>query len=94
MQVSHIDVTKESPCAKGTVICFSLFCGDDEGVDFTPPAADGGDDPNTDEDAALHPKKNMLWVDTLLNDAVRPVIQSKSILRHQHYNHFLLSASV
>lgn len=57
MQVAYIDVTKESPCARGKVICFSLYCGGD--VDFF----DGN---NLDE------PKNMLWVDTLLNDEVMP----------------------
>lgn len=56
MQVAYIDVSKESPCARGKVICFSLYCGSN--VDF----CDGN---NLDE------PKNMLWVDTLLNDEVR-----------------------
>jgi hypothetical protein len=54
--VAYIDVSKESPCARGKVICFSLFCGND--VDF----CDGNN---------LGEPKTMLWVDTLLNDEVR-----------------------
>jgi hypothetical protein len=56
MQVAYIDVSKESPCARGKVICFSLFCGSD--VDF----CDGNN---------LGEPKTMLWVDTLLDDEVR-----------------------
>jgi len=55
LQVSYIDVAKESPCARGKVICFSLYCGAE--VDFF-------DGQNLDE------PKTMLWVDTLLGDEV------------------------
>jgi len=84
-EVSYIDVTKESPCAKGTVICFSLYCGEDsrgEQLDFTP----GGHIPGT-------PCRNMLWVDTLLNDedeeaaifeAFKPFFEDPSIMKVWH----------
>ena len=56
-QVSFIDVSKESPCGHGTVICFSVFCGAGahfgELVDGQP--ADGA-------------VQNELWVDTLVDD--------------------------
>ena len=54
MQVSDIDISKESPCGHGTVICFSVYCGREvhfgELVDGQP--ADGI-------------LQNQLWVDTL-----------------------------
>ena len=53
-QVSHIDVTKESPCGHGTVICFSVYCGED--IDF------GG---SGDGDI----RQNQLWVDTMVDGA-------------------------
>lgn len=63
-QVSHIDVAKESPCGHGTVICFSVFCGEDinfgESVDGQP--ADGL-------------IQNQLWVDTMVDDAKDEVLQ-------------------
>jgi hypothetical protein len=52
LQVSHIDVTKESPCGHGTVICFTIYCGDD--VDFRGNPDDGE-------------RQNMLFVDTMLS---------------------------
>lgn len=57
VQVSHIDVSKESPCGHGVVICFSVYCGHEahfgELVDGQP--ADGI-------------LQNQLWVDTLVDD--------------------------
>ncbi|BDA48148.1 probable DNA polymerase I at C-terminar half [Coccomyxa sp. Obi] len=57
-EVSHIDVAKESPCGHGTVICFSVYCGEDinlgESVDGQP--ADGI-------------TQSQLWVDTMVDDA-------------------------
>jgi len=57
VQVSHIDVSKESPCGHGTVICFSVYCGQNahfgELVDDEP--ADGI-------------VQNQLWVDTLADE--------------------------
>ena len=57
VQVSFIDISKESPCGHGTVICFSVYCGAEahfgELVDGQP--ADGV-------------VQNELWVDTLVND--------------------------
>ena len=60
--MSSIDVTKESPCAKGKVICFSLYCGESSGgqpLDFAPGGSPRG-----------APRRNMLWIDTLLDDEV------------------------
>jgi hypothetical protein len=58
VQVSNIDITKESPCGHGTVICFSVYCGEDvhfgETVDGQP--ADGI-------------VQSQLWVDTMVDDA-------------------------
>lgn len=56
MQVSHIDVTKQSPCAWGTVICFSLY---------------GGPEVDLRADTTAGERQNMLWVDTMLGDKVR-----------------------
>ena len=57
VQVSHIDISKESPCGHGTVICFSVYCGREvhfgELVDGQP--ADGI-------------LQNQLWVDTLADE--------------------------
>ena len=53
-QVSHIDVTKESPCGHGVVICFSVYCGED--IDF------GG---SVDGEIL----QNQLWVDTMADGA-------------------------
>ena len=57
VQVSFIDISKESPCGHGTVICFSVYCGAEahfgELVDGQP--ADGV-------------VQNELWVDTLVDD--------------------------
>lgn len=55
-QVSHIDVTKQSPCAWGQVICFSLYGGPE--VDFRVDKSSGE-------------AQSMLWVDTMLDDKVR-----------------------
>ena len=55
IQVSHIDVTKQSPCAWGRVICFSMYGG---------PQVDLRADPSVGE------LQNMLWVDTMLSDEV------------------------
>jgi len=55
-QVSHIDVTKQSPCAWGQVICFSLYGGPE--VDFRVDKSSGE-------------AQSMLWVDTMLVDKVR-----------------------
>lgn len=56
-QVSDIDISKESPCGHGTVICFSIYCGREvhfgELVDGQP--ADGI-------------LQNQLWVDTLVDE--------------------------
>ena len=54
-QVSHIDVTKQSPCAWGRVICFSIYGGPE--VDFRKERGTGE-------------PQNMLWVDTMLDDKV------------------------
>ena len=54
LQVSHIDVTKESPCGHGVVICFSVYCGED--IDF------GG---SVDGEIL----QNQLWVDTMADGA-------------------------
>ena len=57
MQVADIDISKESPCGHGTVICFSVYCGREvhfgELVDGQP--ADGI-------------LQNQLWVDTLVDE--------------------------
>lgn len=56
-------MTKESPCAKGKVISFSLYCGKSvpgKPLDFAP----GGSPPGA-------PHRNMLWIDTLRDDEVR-----------------------
>ena len=57
VQVSFIDISKESPCGHGTVICFSIYCGAEahfgELVNGQP--ADGV-------------VQNELWVDTLVDD--------------------------
>lgn len=45
-------MAKESPCARGKVICFSLYGGPD--ADFTPAERRDG------------VKRNMIWVDTML----------------------------
>ena len=58
VQVSDIDVTKESPCGHGRVICFSIYGGPD--IHF------GAELPT--EGA---PRQDQLWVDTMLgNDEV------------------------
>jgi len=57
-EVAKIDITKESPCGHGRVICFTAYGGED--VDFAlPPPAKSAAGP-----AAL--KKSSLFVDTLL----------------------------
>lgn len=62
MQVSRIDVTRESPCGHGYVTCLSIYCGPD--VHFGPPGAGGV-------------QQSQLWVDTLLDgrpgDEARPL---------------------
>lgn len=52
-EVMDIDVSKQSPCCHGHVICFSVYCGTD--VHF------GGDD------ARDGINRSMLWVDTYLD---------------------------
>ena len=63
VQVSFIDISKESPCGHGTVICFSVYCGAEahfgELVDGQP--VDGV-------------VQNELWVDTLADDQKDQVI--------------------
>ena len=54
-QVSDIDVTKESPCGHGRVICFSLYGGPDMHFGAELPAARA-------------PRQNQLWVDTMLGN--------------------------
>lgn len=57
-EVSAIDVTSQSPCCHGDLICFSIHCGPD--VDFG-----GGASPSV---------QSTLWVDTYLDgDASRKV---------------------
>jgi len=55
--VSHIDVSKESPCGHGTVICFSVYCG--EGINF---GESMGGEP---ADGVI---QDQLWVDTMVDD--------------------------
>lgn len=55
MQVAHIELSRQSPCAAGQVICFSLYGG---------PEVDMRADPTVGE------RQNMIWVDTLLHDEV------------------------
>ena len=55
VQVSDIDVTKESPCGHGRVICFSLYGGSD--IHF------GAELPK-----AGAPRQDQLWVDTMLGN--------------------------
>ena len=66
-QVSHIDVSKESPCGHGIVICFSVYCGREvhfgELVDGQP--ADGI-------------LQNQLWVDTMADEHKSQVASQKS----------------
>eukprot|EP00884_Botryococcus_braunii_P003369 jgi/Botrbrau1/13032/Bobra.0389s0023.1 len=50
-EVTGLDISKESPCGHGRVICFSLYCGED--VHFGPEPA--GEAP-----------RHMLFVDTML----------------------------
>lgn len=49
-EVMNIDLSSESPCGHGDVICFSIYCGDD--ADFT-----AGNGPSC--------QKSHLWVDLL-----------------------------
>lgn len=56
-EVSHIDISKESPCGHGRVICFSVYCG--ENVHF-------GD--TVDGQPADGILQNQLWVDTMADD--------------------------
>ena len=53
MQVSDIDVKKQSPCGHGRVICFSVYSGKDLHLAKEPPI-----------DGVL---KTQLWVDTYCN---------------------------
>lgn len=53
-EVMDIDVTSQSPCCHGKVICFSVYCGPD--VDFSGAASQDG-----------APARSMLWVDTWLD---------------------------
>ena len=55
MQVSDIDVTKESPCGHGRVICFSIYAGPN--IHF------GAELPTKGA-----PKQDQLWVDTMLGN--------------------------
>ena len=55
VQVSEIDVTKESPCGHGRVICFSIYGGPDMHFGAEPHAAGA-------------PRQNQLWVDTMLGN--------------------------
>jgi hypothetical protein len=71
-QVSLIDVTKESPCGHGTVICFSVYCG--EGAHFGELVA------GEPADGVV---QNQLWVDTMADDSkdqvsapARPLVAS------------------
>ena len=54
-QVAHIDLSRQSPCAAGQVICFSLY---------------GGPEVDVRADPAMGERQNMIWVDTLLHDEV------------------------
>lgn len=54
MQVSHIDVKKESPVGHGRVTCFSMYCGGDAEFGI----GKGG------------VSQNQLWVDTMQEDEV------------------------
>ena len=56
-QVAHIDVSRQSPCAAGQVICFSLY---------------GGPEVDVRADPAVGVRQNMIWVDTLLGNQVWP----------------------
>jgi len=55
LQVAHIDLSRQSPCAAGQVICFSLY---------------GGPEVDVRADPAVGERQNMIWVDTLLDDQV------------------------
>lgn len=60
-EVMDIDVTKQSPCCHGHVICFSVFCGTD--VHF------GGAAPSDGIN------RSMLWVDTYLDDSKQNIVE-------------------
>ncbi len=62
MQVSRIDVTRESPRGHGYVTCLSIYCGPD--VHFGPPGAT----------AVI---QNQLWVDTLLEGRPEDEVRSR-----------------
>ena len=49
-QVAFMDVSKESPCGHGQVICFSIYAGDEVHLGRGPPA-----------DGII---QNQLWVDS------------------------------
>ncbi len=57
-QVAHIDITKESPCGHGTVICFSVYAG--------PRASFGECSPNGEPVDGL--VQSQLWVDTMADE--------------------------
>ena len=58
-EVADIDVTRQSPVGHGRVICFSVHAG--PGVDFGPPAVEGGPAPGA---PGGRPVRDTLWVDT------------------------------
>lgn len=80
-EVSDIDVTKESPCGHGRVICFSIYGGPDIHFGAEPPTKGA-------------PRQDQLWVDTMLGndeeevtavfEAFRPVLEDPDILKVWH----------
>ena len=58
VQVSHIDVTKESPCGHGAVICFSVYAG---------PRTNFGE-ATPDGEPVDGIRQSQLWVDTMADD--------------------------
>jgi DNA polymerase I len=66
-EVMDIDVTSQSPCCHGRVICFSIYCGPD--VDF---GGQGVSPTGT--------QRSVLWVDTYLGDDPARVQEAKDIL--------------
>ena len=58
-QVSHIDITKESPCGHGVVICFSVYAGAGANLGECTPEGEP-------EDGIV---QSQLWVDTMVDDA-------------------------
>jgi len=68
LQVAHIDLSRQSPCAAGQVICFSLYGG---------PEVDVRSNPTVGE------RQSMIWVDTLLDDEVwRTAAQLVQSVKH------------